>query len=71
MGISSVIAGANNIVLDDETYDSLLKMHCTRTEERFLRRKKAYQLKRTLFTLKTTPMYLKQESPSWMMVSHP
>ena len=55
MGISAQVASTNNIVLDDETYDSLMKMHCTRTEDNLLLKKKYYQLKRTLFTLKTPP----------------
>jgi len=71
MGLSSAITDKNNVVLDDETYDSLLKMHCTRTEKQFLRKKKAYQLKRTLFTLKSTPSFLEHGNSQWMMVSHP
>jgi len=42
MGLSSAVASTNNIVLDEETFDSLLKTYCTRTEKQLLRRKKAY-----------------------------
>ena len=71
MGTSSKIADKSGIVLDHEAYDSLLKTHCTYTEPQHIRKRKAYSMKRPLFTLETTPAFLELENQYFMFYNLP
>ena len=71
MGTSTNIADKSGVVLSEEAYDSLLKTHCTYTESNHIRKRKAYAMKRPLFTLKTTPAFLELENDYYMFYSLP
>ncbi len=73
MGTTQYLLDFAGVVVDDDSYASLLKWYYSSKERRFFGKRQSFQLKRTLFTLRQTPaaFHLDALNKRWMMISYP
>lgn len=57
MGTVTGLTDTLGVVTNEETYDSLLRWHYIKQSDRLVGKTEVYQLKRTLFTLKSSPAF--------------
>ena len=69
MGSVTSLTDTLGVVTDEETYDSLLRWHYIKQSDRLVGKTEVYQLKRTLFTLKSAPAFSDGSRP--MLISVP
>ena len=69
MGGVTLLTDDLGVVTDEETYDSLLRWHYIKQSDRLVGKTEVYQLKRTLFTLKSSPAFSQGSHP--MLISVP
>ena len=69
MGTTTGLTDNLGVVTNEETYDSLLRWHYIKQSDFLVGKTEVYQLKRTLFTLKSAPAFSAGSNP--MLISVP
>ena len=69
MGTVQALTDDLGVITQDDTYDSLLRWHYIKQSDKLVGKTEVYQLKRTLFTLKSSPAFSNGSKP--MLVSVP